>query len=59
MKTLGQILMDAFIKADPVETVALKGNRLVFTYKANANEQLEAAFREALRESHAYNKEQA
>lgn len=48
MKTLGQMLMDAYAKADTVETVSLIGDRLVFTYKANACEQIEAAFRDEL-----------
>lgn len=48
MKTLGQMLMDAHTKADTVETVALVGDRLKFTHKANANEQIEAAFSEEL-----------
>lgn len=48
MKTLGQMLMDAHAKADTVETVALIGDRLKFTHKANANEQVEAAFSEEL-----------
>lgn len=46
MKTLGQMLMDAYAKADTVDTVALVGDRLVITHKPNANEQIEAAFTE-------------
>lgn len=51
MKTLGQMLMDAYAKADTVDTVALVGDRLVITHKPNANEQIEAAFTEELHEN--------
>jgi len=44
MKTLGQMLMDAYAKADTIETVSLVGDRLHIQHKANANEQIEAAF---------------
>lgn len=44
MKTLGQMLMDAYTKANTIETVSLIGDHLHIEHKANANEQLEAAF---------------
>ena len=51
MKTLGQMLMDAYAKADTIETVALVGDRLRITHKPNACEQIEAAFTEELKEN--------
>lgn len=51
MKTLGQMLMDAYAKADTVDTVELVEGRLVITHKPNANEQIEAAFTEELNEN--------
>jgi hypothetical protein len=51
MKTLGQMLMDAYTKANTIETVSLIGDRLHIEHRANANEQLEAAFLEQLHEN--------
>jgi hypothetical protein len=48
MKTLGQMLMDAYARADTIETVALVGDRLRITHKPNACEQIEAAFTQEL-----------
>lgn len=51
MKTLGQMLMDAYTKANTIESVSLIGDHLHIEHKANANEQLEAAFTEELHEN--------
>ena len=48
MKTLGQMLMDAYAKADTIDTVALVGDKLRISHKPNACEQIEAAFTEEL-----------